>query len=155
MTMNTTTLRWPTFLVALFLTFIVFSWWSLQRAAFGVSPVSDANYYRHGLKYNNASVELQAAQALHWRLTPQVKGRVLTVRVVDGREAPVSGASGELTLQAEGGQGKLAGPMALTASGPGNYTVTLPAGVPRQVAATLTLSREQATLQRRLLINLE
>lgn len=156
MIMNTATLRWPAFLIALFLTFVVFSWWSLQRAALGVSSVTDANYYRHGLKYNSASVELQAGQALHWRLSPQLAGRRLTVRVVDGQEAPVSGASGELTLQPEGARpGAVTPPLALTSSGPGSYTVTLPDDVPRQVAANLTLSRDQVTVQRRLLINLE
>jgi len=155
MTMNSTC-RWPAFLIALCLAFVVFSWWSLQRAASGVSSVTDANYYRHGLKYNRASVELQAGQALHWQLSPQLEGRRLTVQVVDDRQTPVSGASGELTLQPEGTRpGAVPPPLKLTSSGPGSYTVTLPDGVCQQVAANLTLTRDQVTVQRRLLINLE
>ena len=63
MNQNTENSRWPAFIILLVLTFVVFSWWSLQRAASGVSAVSDPNYYSHGLKYNSTNIEIQTAQA--------------------------------------------------------------------------------------------
>ena len=155
MNMNTKNIRWPAFIITLVLAFAAFSWWSLQRASSGVSPVSDPNYYSHGLKYNSTNIEIQTAQALRWTVTPKVKGRVLTVQVVDLSQVGISGAKGAITVQPESaGQSPLP-PLPLTDSGQGLYTLTIPANLPRTLSANLTLTRDQATVQRRLLINLD
>lgn len=153
--MNTDTIRWPAFLITLVLSFVAISWWSLQRAASGVSPVSDPKYYSHGLKYNSTNIEIQTAQALKWVVTSTVKGRELTVQVQDAKQEGISGAKGALTVQAEGADQRALPPWPLTESGQGRYTVSIPAELPRTFSASLTLSKDQATVQRRLLINLE
>lgn len=150
--MNTTTLRWPAFIIALVLAFVVISWWSFDRAFSRVSPVSDPHYYSHGLKYNSSNIELQAAQALQWTVTPTVQGRVLSLRVTDAGQGAVTGGHGSIALQSDG-QGQ-AETLPLTESGQGLYTVSIPAGLPATLTASLTLSREQARVQRRLLISL-
>lgn len=155
MNMTTENLRWPAFIIALVLCFVIFSWWSLERAASGVSAVSDPNYYSHGLKYNSTNIEIQTAQALSWTVTPTVKGRELTVAVADAMQVGVSGAKGAITVQPEStGQGILP-PLSLMESGQGLYTVTIPANLPLTFSANLSLSKGQATVQRRLLVNLD
>lgn len=151
--MHTTTNRWPAFLITLVLAFTAISWWSLERAASGVSAVSDPDYYHHGLHYNSSNRELQAAHSQGWTITPQVEGRLLTIQVDDARLAGVPGCQGAITLAA-GGQTPLP-PLPLADSGQGLYTVTMPADLPPTLAATLTLSKDVATIQHRLLINLE
>lgn len=155
--MNTMTkdLHWPTFIITIFVLFLAFSWWSLERAASRVSPVSDPNYYRHGLKYNSTSIEIQTAQALRWTVTPQLKGRLLSVQVADAEQVGISGAQGTVTFQREGDGASPAPPLPLTDSGHGLYTVNLPTGLPATLTASLSLTKDQATVQRRLLINLE
>jgi len=155
MNMNAMNTRWPVFIITLGLAFVAFSWWSLERAASGVSPVSDPNYYSHGLKYNSTNLEIQTAEALQWTVTPTVKGRALTVQVNDAKQVGISGGYGALTVQFEGaGQSPLP-PLPLMDGGQGLYAVTIPAGLPRTLSANLTLTKDQATVQRRLLINME
>lgn len=155
MNMNTANIRWPSFIITLALAFVAFSWWSLERAASGVSPVSDPNYYSHGLKYNNTNLEIQTAQALQWTVTPKVKGRALTVLVADAGQVGISGGHGEVTVQFEGVEQSPLPPLALIDRGQGLYTVDIPASLPRTLSANLTLTKDQATVQRRLLITLE
>ncbi len=151
MDIHTTISRWPAFIISLALAFAIFTWWSLTRAASSVSPVTDSGYYQHGLEYNDTHHELLAAETMGWQILPQVNGRRLTIQVEDGRQAGVPGGRGFIAVQAEAGQPT---PLPLTDAGQGRYTVDLPAGLPSTVAADLTLSKGQATLQRRLLIAL-
>ncbi len=151
MSINRTTNHWPAFLVALVLAFAAFSWWSLERAASGVSPVTDPNYYRHGLKYNSTSLELQSAQTLGWTVRPKLQGRILTVQVDDADQTGIPGCQGAITLHTE----TATPPLALSDAGHGLYTATIPANLPLTLEASLTLTKAQATVQRRLLISLE
>ena len=153
--MNTTNIRWPAFLITLGLAFAAFSWWSLERAASGVSPVSDPNYYSHGLKYNSTNIEIQAAQALRWTLSSTLVGRVLAVHIEDANKLGISGATGTLIIQADGSMTRPLPPLPLTDNGQGSYRVTIPASLPRTLSANLTLSKDQAPVQRRLLLNLD
>jgi len=151
--MHTTITRWPAFLITLVLAFAVISWWSLERAASGVSAVSDPDYYHHGLHYNSSNREMQAAQNQGWTVTPQVAGRVLTIQVDDARQTGVPGCQGAISL-ATGGQTPQP-PLPLVDAGQGLYKVTMPANLPPTLAANLTLSKDRATIQQRLLINLK
>ncbi|MDD5758101.1 MAG: FixH family protein [Desulfobulbaceae bacterium] len=153
--MNTENIRWPAFIVCLVVSFCLFSWWTMNRAISGVSPVSDPNYYSHGLKYNNTSIEIQTAQALSWTITPKVKGRVLTVQVVDAQESAVSGLQGSVAAQFEGARQGPLSELSLSDNGQGLYAVTLPSSLPRTFSANLTMKKDQATVNRRLLINLD
>jgi len=153
--MNIENMRWPAFLIGLVLSFCLFSWWMMSRAISGVSPVSDPNYYSHGLKYNNTSIEIQTAQALRWKITPMVQGRVLTVQVIDAQESAVNGVQGSVAVQFEGAEQSPLPALSLSDNGQGLYAVTLPASLPRTFSASLTLRKDQATVHRRLLINLD
>lgn len=153
--MKNENVRWPAFIICLVLAFVAFSWWTMDRAISGVSPVSDPNYYSHGLKYNHTSIEIQTAQALSWKITPKVEARVLTIRVVDAKESGIDEAKGSILVQPEGAGQSPMPALPLIDSGAGFYTVTFPASLPRTLSASLTLTKEQATIQRRLLINLD
>jgi len=152
--MNTTANRWPTFIISIVLAFGAISWWSLDRAASGVSSVSDANYYSHGLKYNSTNLEIQTAQALGWTITPEVQGRRLTIQVSDAKENGISGCQGLIALSPETVEQKDLPPLALTDAGQGLYTAEIPPELPTTFTASLSLRKGQATVQRRLLINL-
>jgi hypothetical protein len=153
--MNAENSRWPAFIIALIVTFVAFSCWSLQRAASGVSAVSDSKYYSHGLKYNATNIEIQTAQALRWTVTPKVQGRVLTVQVEDAEQVGVSGANGFITVQPDSAEQGPVESLPLLESGQGLYMLSVPAKLPKTFSASLTLTKDQATVQRRLLINLE
>lgn len=152
MTMDAKIIRWPAFIVGLGLAFAAFSWWSLTRAASNVSAVTDSGYYHHGLAYDSISRGLLAAEALGWEINPRVNGRRLTIQVDDARHAAVSGAHGFISVHEESAA---PGSLPMTDAGQGRYTVDLPAGLSSPLAATLTLAKDGATLQRRLLIALE
>ena len=149
--MNNKIIPWPAFIIALALAFATFTWWSLTQAASRVSAVTDSGYYSHGLTYNSTSHELLAAEAMGWKIRPQVAGRHLTIRIEDAQQEGVPGLQGLLTLQAEAAKQKV---LPLNDAGLGRYTIDLPAGLPAILNANLTLSKEQASLQRRLLIAL-
>lgn len=153
--MHTKTFAWPAFIITLALAFLAFTWWSLERAASGASPVSDPNYYRHGLQYNLECRELQAAEALSWVVSPRLAGRRLSVRVEDAAGVDIPGCRVQITFPSEAQERPPALPtLALTDAGEGLYTMELPTSLPATTRAILTLSKGQATMQRRLLLSI-
>ena len=80
---------------------------------------------------------------------------MLTVQVEDAKQVGVCGAKGAISVQAESaGKGPVSS-LPLIDCGQGRYTVSIPANLPQTFSASLTLTKDQATVQRRLLINLE
>lgn len=150
--MNTTANRWPAFIISIVLAFVAISWWSFERAASGVSAVSDPDYYHHGLKYNHTSLENQSALDLGWTVTPAVQGRRLTIRIADESKTGISGGQGLISLSPET-TGQEALP--LRDEGQGLYTVEIPAALPKTFNASLSLRKGQAAVERRLLINID
>ncbi|MFO7765311.1 MAG: FixH family protein [Pelovirga sp.] len=79
--------------------FLVFSGWAAYQAATRVSAISDRDYYSNGLKYNSTILEKQAAAVLGWELRSELIDGALIQHLTNRHGEPVSGATGQLTLQ--------------------------------------------------------
>lgn len=155
MTTNKNSAHWPFFILALVSAFVVFSWWSFDRAASGVSPISDPDYYAHGLKYHSSTLDAQTAASSGWSITPRLEGRTLTIKVADSRQNIILGCQAVIAFPSDSTKKSAIMPLTLSDIGNGHYSGTLPEGLPPSVSATLTLSKNQATTQRQILINQE
>lgn len=142
--------HWPAFILSLILAFFAITWWSLDRAASEVSAVTDPDYYNHGLHYNHTPPRGQ--EGGEWAVRQELTGRRLTIRVEDGRQAGVLGCRGQITFAAS--KADQEPPLPVTEAGAGVYTVELPASPAKTLAATLTLSKGETTVERRLLLAL-
>ena len=142
---------WSLLLLLLALLFIGVTGWSIYRAGTQVSGVTDANYYSHGLKYNNTRVEQQAAESLGWSLNTTLEERRLQVRLQDRDGKAVAGASGDVTLyQVRSGNPTI---LSLVELSPGLYTTRLPSELRGEITARLHMVRDGAQLSRSLMFN--
>lgn len=146
--------RWPIFLITLILAFIAFTWWSLDRAASEVSPVTDPDYYNHGLRYNHTQHERRGQEAREWAISQELSGRRLTIRVADGHQQGILGCQGSITFAAGGADQEATPPLKLTEAGVGLYTAEIPDSQTKALPATLTLRKGEATLEQKLIIAL-
>jgi nitrogen fixation protein FixH len=142
--------RWLCLIGALMLGFALLSAWSFRRAARESSPVTDASYYSHGLRYNQTLLERQAAATLGWRAVPQLEGNHVTVRLFDRDRQAVSGAGATLTLLGTGAAHNLRLPLHEVTAG--LYRAELPGGVYGDLAAEVAFERDGASLHQRLLL---
>ena len=143
--------HFPWLLVLLGVGFAALSAWSFYRAAHGTSAVTDADYYSHGLRYNQTQLEQNAASALGWDASVQLDGRQLRVALIDGRQQPVTTARGILTLLGVAGE-TLRLPLA-EATG-GIYLGIIPSGVRGELAAQIDFEHAGGRLSKRLLLAL-
>lgn len=141
---------WPRLLAALGLLFLLFSIWSAYRAATRVSPVTDRDYYSHGLKHNRSLLEQKAAESAGWSLTATVQTGRLQVRLSERDGRPVTGADAIATFQGENGLAELP----LAEERPGSYAAPLPDALAGEIPAHLEIARDGARISRRLLLNL-
>lgn len=142
---------WSFLLLLLALMFISVTGWSIYRASTQVSGVTDANYYSHGLKYNNTRVEQQAAEGLGWSLNTTLEERRLQVHLQDRAGQAITGASGELTLfLVRSGNPTILPLVELSA---GHYTTRLPSELRGEITARLQMVRDGAQLSRSLMFN--
>lgn len=144
--------RWPLLIIVLVAGFLALSAWSFQRAARGTSAVTDANYYRHGLRYNQTLLERNAAATLGWQAAATLAGRQLQVTLTDHARQPVTAASGTLTLL--GGTRGEALRLPLAENSAGLYCGTLPQGLGGEYAAQVEFEHAGARLSQRLLLSL-
>lgn len=144
--------KFPWLIACLGAGFLVLSGWSFYRAARGTSAVTDADYYSHGLRYNQTLIEQHAADSLGWQLVIHRDGANLVALLNDGGRSPVSGAGALLRLYGETtGQ---TGELSLLEVTPGRYQVRLPDSLQGTVTAEIAFERDGARLQRRLLLAL-
>jgi hypothetical protein len=144
--------HFPWLIVLLGAGFIVLSAWSFYRAARGTSDVTDADYYSHGLRYNQTLLEQRAADSLGWQVAVAHAGDRLLVTLSDGGRQPVSGARGTLTLfRAEFPRPQQ---LLLQEGAPGRYQAWLPAELAGELTAEVAFERAGARIQRRLLLAL-
>ena len=142
--------RWLWLIGALMVGFVLLSAWSFRRAARESSAVTDADYYSHGLRYNQTLLERQTAASLGWQTLPQLEGNRVTIRLIDHDRQTVTGAAGTLTLLGTGTAHNLQFP--LREVEPGIYRAELPGDVHGQLAAEVAFQRDGADLHQRLLL---
>jgi nitrogen fixation protein FixH len=130
--------------------FIVFTVWSFYRAAHGTSAVTDADYYSHGLRYNQTLLEQKAAASLGWNIVPNLRGKLVTIQLRDRDQRLVAGALGTLTML--GTSTPEARELILREAGFGIYQAEVPAGVQGEQTVEIMLQRDGAKLNRRLLL---
>lgn len=142
----------PWLLLLLVSGFTVFTAWTFYRAAHGTSAVTDADYYSHGLRYNQTLIEQRAADSLGWQVAVNREGDTLIATLGDGSRQPVDGARGVLTVfRADRPQPQH---LPLRESLPGRYQTMLPPGLTGELTAEVAFERAGARLQRRLLLAL-
>ena len=143
---------YPSLILLLLGSFLVFSTWSAFQAAGLGSKVTDADYYSKGLKYNTIMVEKRAASVLGWALSTELEGRLLTIRLKDREGMPVDRAVGSLYLAIPGAAENVNIP--LTEVENGVYQVTLNSAFKGSIQTRLEFERDGARLNRQLLLNL-
>lgn len=146
---------WPLLVGAIGLAFLGVSGWSIQQAREKVSPITDVNYYSHGLRYNQTSLEVKAAESAGWAMHSELSGRRLTIVLENGLRQPVTDCRGQLIIYDGGGnQASRRLVLAVSEAPPGSYNIALPHGLTGGLTGDLSLHRDGAVFNRRLLINL-
>lgn len=142
--------RWLWLIGALMVGFVLLSAWSFRRAARESSAVTDANYYSHGLRYNQTLLERQAAASHGWQTLARLDGPLVSIRLFDRERQAVAGAVATLTLLGSGTAHNLRLP--LQEVEPGLYRAELPGDLHGDLAAEVAIQRDGASLHQRLLL---
>ena len=117
-------------------------------AARQVTPVTDPDYYRHGLLYGKTSSGLKNP-GLQWTLSASLSGGDLVVRVKDAEGAPVG--NGTLRLEIKRG-GSSAKPFLLREVAPGLFRVPRPVSPQGELHGMLHFSRGEGTATRKVVL---
>lgn len=142
---------YPTMIICLLGTFILFSIWAAFQASTQGTQVTDRDYYSKGLKYNSTQVEKRAAISMGWQLKTEMFNEQLRIKLQDGTGKAVGGAKGLLTLYSRPDVDLLTLP--LTELNSGQYQAQLPATLKGEVTVRVEFERDGARINRRLLIN--
>jgi hypothetical protein len=147
--------RWPLLIITIGIAFIGVTAWSIIQAHEKVSPITDPAYYSHGLRYNQTTLEERAAESSGWLMHTELAGRQLNIRLENGEHRAVTGCRGELVLY-ENTDSHPARRLQLPVreKEEGVYLLELPAELTGTLTADLSLHREGASFNRRLLLNL-
>ncbi|MDZ7642081.1 MAG: FixH family protein [Desulfurivibrio sp.] len=140
--------RWQLFLGAILLAFLVFSGWTLERAASRVSAVSDVDYYRTGQRYHQQERAWRAAAEAGWRALLSREAQRWRLRLLDRDGAPVTG--GEVVLKAVlPGNRDTDWRLLLPEVAPGVYQASSAVTPSGTLELILSASRDGITLRRR------
>lgn len=143
----------PWLIILLGIGFLALTGWSIYLAARGASAVTDADYYSHGLRYNQTLLEQKAAVSLGWDAAPEIHDRRVTIQLRDRDQRGVAGAHGTLAILKSGKpQDRI---LAFTEIGPGIYQAEFPAGTQGEQPVEVTFQRDGASLSKRLLFSLK
>ncbi|MBU0479991.1 MAG: FixH family protein [Proteobacteria bacterium] len=147
-----TTNVWPFLVIFIGISFLGVTGWSIYRATLGVSPVTDPEYYSHGLKYNQSNIEIKAAEASGWALSTVLKGQELVVNLVTHSGQAVTGCKGDIIIYSNSNARRLE--LELVEQSPGRYSMLFPENLTGSITGDLSLHREGARITRRLIVNL-
>ena len=142
----------PLVLTAVIVLFILFLIWAARQASTGGTDVTDSDYYRKGLKYNETLVEKRAASVIGWQLQTELDNRTLKFSLTDREGTPISGADGRLSLPESTSSGRPE--HSLREVGAGRYHVTLPQELSGEQLVQIDIEREGARISRQLLLSL-
>ncbi len=142
---------WVVFLVFLGVFFLSLLGWSFYRANMEVSKVTDKEYSSRGHQYASTDRQLAEAEKLGWEILCTRQGEHLKVRLNRADGKPVSGAEGEIEfLQNESDTN--ASIASLLETETGVYVVQLPAAARAETHGRLSLSKDGALLQKKVII---
>lgn len=122
---------------------------TLMIAAQRVTPVTDPDYYRHGLLYGKTDSGLKNP-GLQWNLAPSLSGKDLLVRVTDRDGAPVG--NGTLRFEIKRGAASPASPLLLSELAPGLFRAPRPVSPDGELHGMLHFSRGEGTATRKLVL---
>jgi hypothetical protein len=145
---------WPLLVGAIGVAFLAVTFWSIQQARERLSPVTDPEYYSHGLRYNQTSLEARAAVCGGWAMRSGLAGRRLTIVMENGQRQPVTGCRGELVIYDGSHQASRRLELAVTETTAGSYRIDLPVDLAGSLTGDLSLRRDGVRFNRRLLISL-
>lgn len=143
---------YPTMIICLLGTFVLFLIWSAFQASTQGTQVTDRDYYSKGLKYNSTQVEKRAAISMGWKLETVLLEDRLQINLQDGRGQAVTGAKGQLNLYSRPGMDLLTLPLQETSAG--KYQAKLPAELKGEITVRVEFERNSARINRQLLINI-
>ena len=143
---------YPTMIILLLGTFLIFCGWSAYRAATRNSQIADRDYYSKGLRYNSTLVEKQAASVLGWQLHSELSANILRIFLTDGQGVPISGASGNLIFHQPDANANMSLP--LREAAPGTYLADLPITLKGEIPVRIDLERSGARVNRQMLLNI-
>jgi hypothetical protein len=146
---------WPLLVIGIGLAFIGVTGWSIIQAREKVSPITDPAYYSHGLRYSQTALEEKAAESSGWVMRTELAGHRLNILLENGNKQTVGGCRGVLVLY-DNVTSQPARRLELTIleEKSGVYFLELPAKLSGALTGDLSLHRDGARFNRRLLINL-
>ena len=142
---------YPSFIIALLSTFIVFLAWSGFQASTQGTQVTDRDYSK-GLKYNSTMVEKRAAATMGWSLETKLVEGQLVFQLQNKDGIAITGAQGRLNLYSRPGIDLLTLPLAETSSG--RYQTRLPKELTGEITVRVEFEQNGARIQRQLLITI-
>lgn len=143
---------WPLIIVGLIGGFLALTAWSFHRAARGASAVTDGDYYRHGLRFEQTRLERKAAATLGWTAETTLDDRQLRIRLRDQHRQPVTAARAKLALSgSDRGEARL---LPLAEEPDGTYVAKLPATLHGEKSARIDFERDGARLSQQLILAL-
>lgn len=153
--MNRTRRRhhWHPLLTVVIFLILSLTAWAVDQALQKVSPVSDKDYYRHGLAYDSGHGQKGGNSAEEWSIDVHLNGTLLEIRLSSKDGTPVTGAKGEVILLGSHPGAMQRFDFVLTEADPGQYVARLPQELSGQVMTQLTLEKGKASLHRSLLLN--
>lgn len=145
--------RWHPLLTIIILLFFALTAWAVDQARKKVSPVSDNEYYSHGLHYDTGEDGKHGETAGGWTLTVKLEGQLLKATLHEADGSPVTGAKGEVVLLGSrpGEMKRL--DLLFDEVDPGLYVIHFPADLKGQAMAQLTLEKGPVSLHRSLMLN--
>lgn len=118
-------------------------------AAQRVTPVTDPDYYKHGLLYGKTDTGLKNP-GLNWNLAASLSNGDLLVRVTDRNGAPIG--NGTLRFETKRGGAPTSQPLLLSELAPGLFRAPRPVSPEGELHGVLHFSRGEGTAARKLVL---
>lgn len=148
-TATTDAIFWKTTLALIALAFLAGMAATIAAAVHRGTPVVDADYYDHGLRYGKTAAGTKNP-GLHWDISATVAGADLVVRVTDRSGAPISG--GSLSFEPKAGGAASAAPILWAESTAGTFRAPRPASPQGELRGTLRFTKGDAAATRKLVL---
>jgi len=143
---------YPSFILLLLGSFLLFSTWSAYHATGLGIKVTDSSYYSKGLHYTASERAAGKAQHDGWHLQASLTGHTLNTSLSDRNALSISHARGSLYLAIPGKAENIHLPF--TEVSPGHYQLRIARSIHGSTQGLVSFSRNDTHLERRVLLNL-